>query len=179
LTLPSQPEVRTLINATLDKLIPILPQRSPPTPSSSSSSSSSTPLWIREFSSALAKESQQATGLAHVYHVMVRHPDVFYPHRFLFIESMATSVLGRFGTPQNRPAEIRRLSLDMAQLIINWDKRALEAQKYVEICIDAFKSLHFHVSFDSCDSGLSERELLCFLLTHLPPPCTLMRYARF
>jgi transformation/transcription domain-associated protein len=68
-------------------------------------------------------ESGTLSNLLQLWQLVVRHPDVFYNSRAQFMSQMINT-LSRIGMPTQASLENRKLSLDLAGLLLAWeDKR--------------------------------------------------------
>lgn len=110
-----QPESRTLVKEALDVLVPALPRRLPVTDHKH-------PIWIRYAKKILVEEGHSLPHLVHIWQLVVRHASLFYTCRSQFVPQMVNS-LSRLGLPQNSPQDNRKLSLDLAHLVVSWEKR--------------------------------------------------------
>ena len=113
-----QPEARKLVSKALDIITPALPKRL-------EIGKHKHPTWIKWTKKIIVEEGHQVPQLIHIWNLIIRHPDLFYPSRTQFVPQMVNS-LNRLGLPSNRPPENRKLALDLADLIIRWDKRCHE-----------------------------------------------------
>ena len=66
-------------------------------------------------------ESGTLVNLLQLWQLVVRHPDVFYESRAQFVPQMINT-LSRIGMPTNATLENRKLSLDLAGLLLRWEK---------------------------------------------------------
>jgi hypothetical protein len=71
-------------------------------------------------------ESGTLVNLLQLWQLVVRHPDVFYESRDQFMPQMINT-LSRIGMPTTATLENRKLSLDLAGLLLRW-----EAQRRAE-----------------------------------------------
>ena len=113
----SQSEARELVRRALDVLTPALVVRIPHTDASKH------PIWIHCAKKVLVDEGHNLAHLLHVWQLVVRHPDLFYPSRAQFVTQVINS-LSRLGLPQNAPNENRRLTLDLVELVLRWEAKA-------------------------------------------------------
>ncbi|CAM9449609.1 unnamed protein product, partial [Laminaria digitata] len=111
-----QPEVKELVHAALDILVPALPFR----------------LTTTEFMKAIKwtkkimyEEGHALPQLIHMWHIIVRHPVLFYSCRSHFVGQMVNS-LSRLGLAPNCPRESRQLAVSLADLMIKWEAHGLE-----------------------------------------------------
>lgn len=110
-----QPEHRVLVKQALDILMPALPRRLP-------LGENKIPIWIRYTKKILVEEGHSVPNLIHIFQLLVRHANLFYNCRAQFVPQMVNS-LSRLGLPQNTPLENRRLAIDLAGLVVMWEKR--------------------------------------------------------
>ncbi|KAL0379140.1 UNVERIFIED_CONTAM: putative transcription-associated protein 1 [Sesamum radiatum] len=109
-----QPENKMLVKQALDILMPALPRRLP-------LGDSRMPIWIRYTKKILVEEGHSIPNLIHIFQLIVRHSDLFYSCRAQFVPQMVNS-LSRLGLPYNT-AENRRLAIELAGLVVNWEKQ--------------------------------------------------------
>lgn len=120
-----QPENKMLVKQALDILMPALPKRLPP-------GDSRMPIWIRYTKKILVEEGHSIPNLIHIFQLIVRHSDIFYSCRAQFVPQMVNS-LSRLGLPHNTTAENRRLSIELAGLVVNWER---QRQNEMKLAID-------------------------------------------
>lgn len=104
-----------LVKQALDILMPALPRRLP-------LGDSRMPIWIRYTKKILVEEGHSIPNLIHIFQLIVRHSDLFYSCRAQFVPQMVNS-LSRLGLPYNISAENRRLAIELAGLVVNWEKQ--------------------------------------------------------
>ena len=110
----NQAEARHLVRKALDILTPNLPSRFPP----------GSPHWVFETKKVLIEEGHAVQQLVHLFHLIVRHPDLFYEHRGLFVPHMVPSML-KIGSPSSG-TENKVLALDILELLLNWEMKTNE-----------------------------------------------------
>ena len=114
-----QPDVRRpQICQALDILVPALPRRM-------QLGEHKFPVWVRYTKKILVEEGHSLSHLVHIWQLIVRHPRMFYSSRSQFIPQMVNS-LNRLGLPQNAQSETRRLAIDLATLILCWEKQRVD-----------------------------------------------------
>ncbi|VFQ99863.1 unnamed protein product [Cuscuta campestris] len=118
-----QPENKLLVKQALDILMPALPQRLP-------LGDSRMPIWIRYTKKILVEEGHSIPNLIHIFQLIVRHSDLFYSCRAQFVPQMVNS-LSRLGLPYNTTAENRRLAIELAGLVVNWERQRQNEMKVV------------------------------------------------
>lgn len=115
-----QPEQRPLQKQALDILTPALPKRLPP-------QEHKYPIWIRYTKKIIVEEGHSLPHLIHIWHFLVRHADLFYLSRAQFVPQMVNS-LNRIGFANSSSVENRKLAIDLADLVMTWDKRRIEGK---------------------------------------------------
>lgn len=110
-----QPENKMLVKQALDILMPALPKRLP-------LGDSRMPIWIRYTKKILVEEGHSIPNLIHIFQLIVRHSDLFYSCRAQFVPQMVNS-LSRLGLPYNTTAENRRLAIELAGLVVGWERQ--------------------------------------------------------
>ncbi|KAI9081282.1 hypothetical protein K1719_036782 [Acacia pycnantha] len=118
-----QPENKMLVKQALDILMPALPRRLP-------LGDSRMPIWIRYTKKILVEEGHSIPNLIHIFQLIVRHSDLFYSCRAQFVPQMVNS-LSRLGLPYNTTAENRRLAIELAGLVVNWERQRQNEMKAV------------------------------------------------
>ena len=115
----NQAEARHLVRKALDILTPNLPSRFPP----------GSPHWVFETKKVLIEEGHAVQQLVHLFHLIVRHPDLFYEHRGLFVPHMIPSML-KIGSPSSG-SENKVLALDILELLLNWEMKTKKENEIV------------------------------------------------
>ncbi|XP_022741614.1 transformation/transcription domain-associated protein-like isoform X2 [Durio zibethinus] len=118
-----QPENKMLVKQALDILMPALPRRLP-------LGDSRMPIWIRYTKKILVEEGHSIPNLIHIFQLIVRHSDLFYGCRAQFVPQMVNS-LSRLGLPYNTTAENRRLAIELAGLVVGWERQRQNEMKVV------------------------------------------------
>ena len=113
-----QPEAKTLVKQALDVLTPAIYKRLP------AGSDAKFPPWIKWTRKIILEEGHSLPQLIHILQLIVRHPQIFYSWRAQFVPHMVNS-LARIGLLPNSPHENRKLAVDLAELIISWEKQRL------------------------------------------------------
>ncbi|KAI3989472.1 hypothetical protein MKX01_022747 [Papaver californicum] len=118
-----QPENKMLVKQALDILMPALPRRLP-------SGDSRMPIWIRYTKKILVEEGHSIPNLIHIFQLIVRHSDLFYISRAQFVPQMVNS-LSRLGLPYNTTSENRRLAIELAGLVVGWERQRQNEMKVI------------------------------------------------
>lgn len=118
-----QPEHKMLVKQALDILMPALPRRLPP-------GDNRMPIWIRYTKKILVEEGHSMPNLIHIFQLIVRHSDLFYGCRAQFVPQMVNS-LSRLGLPYTSTAENRRLAIELAGLVVGWERQRQSEMKVV------------------------------------------------
>ncbi|XP_072974683.1 uncharacterized protein [Typha angustifolia] len=118
-----QPENKLLVKQALDILMPALPRRLPP-------GDSRVPIWIRYTKKILVEEGHSIPNMIHIFQLIVRHSDLFYSCRAQFVPQMVNS-LSRLGLPYNTTPENRRLAIELAGLVVAWERQRQNEMKVV------------------------------------------------
>lgn len=113
-----------LVKQALDILMPALPRRLPLV------GDSRMPIWIRYTKKILVEEGHSVPNLIHIFQLIVRHSDLFYSCRAQFVPQMVNS-LSRLGLPYNTTAENRRLAIELAGLVVGWERQRQNEMKVV------------------------------------------------
>ncbi|TIB16619.1 hypothetical protein E3P89_00202 [Wallemia ichthyophaga] len=116
-----QPETKAMTKEALDILTPVLPQR---VPEKAPAPVSHLPQWAIRIRRVLVEEQQSAAQLSTIYSLIIRHSDMFYPIRELFVPHMLNSIT-RMGIIPSAANDTRQLSIDVLELILHWEQRRL------------------------------------------------------
>ncbi|BDA47386.1 probable transcription-associated protein 1 [Coccomyxa sp. Obi] len=108
---------RVLVRQALDTLTPALVRRLAP-------GDARYPIWVRYTKKVLVEEGHSMPHLIHIWQLIVRHADLFYSSRTQFMTQMVNGLM-KLGLPQNASLENRRLSLDLAGLVVHWEQRRI------------------------------------------------------
>lgn len=112
-------EIRTLYRQAIDILASSLPTREP--------AGSGTPEWAQRVRSVLIEEGHAIGQLVTVCELLVNHPDLFYDFRELYVPHVANS-LSKLAFAQNATPELKKLSVDIVELVFRWEKRRMAAR---------------------------------------------------
>ncbi|CAM9366111.1 unnamed protein product, partial [Ectocarpus fasciculatus] len=106
-----QHEGKDLIRLALDILIPVLPDRLKPDEL----------LKAMRYTKKIAvEEGHSLPQLIHLWHIVIRHADIFYPFRSYFIQLMVQSI-ARLGLTGTCPLDQRQVSVGIADVILEWE----------------------------------------------------------
>jgi transformation/transcription domain-associated protein len=75
----------------------------------------------------LIEEGHATNQLVTVCELLVNHPDIFYPYRELYVPHVANS-LNKLAFVQAASPELKKLSVDIVELIFKWEKRRMAAR---------------------------------------------------
>ncbi|GKV51280.1 hypothetical protein SLEP1_g57947 [Rubroshorea leprosula] len=141
-----QPENKMLVKQALDILMPALPKRLP-------LGDSRMPIWIRYTKKILVEEGHSIPNLIHIFHLIVRHSDLFYSCRAQFVPQMVNS-LSQLGLPYNTTMENRRLAIELAGLVVGWERqRQRQRQNEMKVATDSDVSNQITDGFNSGSAG--------------------------
>ncbi|EMD40733.1 hypothetical protein CERSUDRAFT_111311 [Gelatoporia subvermispora B] len=116
---PHSDVAKSLIRQALDVLAPVL-QRTQP-------AHAEIPQWAKTARRLLAEEGSGFSQIALIYHLIVRQAALFYPVRSLFIPHIV-NYLNRLGLSPSSNGESRLLSVDILQVIFDWEQKASTAR---------------------------------------------------
>ena len=114
-------ESRALYRQAIGILASSLPVRDPP-------SGTGTPEWAQRVRSVLIEEGHATGQLVTVCELLVNHPDLFYDYRELYVPQVASSLHKLAFVPAATP-EMKRLTVDIVELIYKWEKRRMAAKE--------------------------------------------------
>lgn len=84
------------------------------------------PLWARTTRKLLVEEG--IGTMMTIYHLIVKQPRLFFPVRSLFVPHIANS-LNKLGMTASAGLESRLLSIEILQIIFDWEQQATETLK--------------------------------------------------
>ncbi|ODN82926.1 hypothetical protein L202_01173 [Cryptococcus amylolentus CBS 6039] len=112
---------RVLYRQAIDTLASSLSMRDPPP-------ASGTPEWAKLLRTVLIEEGHATNQLVTVCELLVHHPDLFFDYRELYVPHIANS-LGKLAFAQAATPELKKLTVDIVELIFNWEKRRMAAKE--------------------------------------------------
>jgi hypothetical protein len=118
----SQSEQRTLIREALGIITAILPSRLPATLGNTRHAP-----WIRFSKKILVEESYSALHLAHIWSLVIRHRELFFPGCASLLPHMVNS-LPRLVSGTVAARENRRIALELAGLVIDWHRQLFQVE---------------------------------------------------
>ncbi|EIW69900.1 hypothetical protein TREMEDRAFT_71446 [Tremella mesenterica DSM 1558] len=112
-------ENRTLFRQATDILAACLPIRDPPTVG--------TPEWAQRLRAILVEDGPATGQVVSVCELLVNHADLFYDYRELYVPQIANS-LSKLAFAAASTPELRKLTIDIVELIFRWEKRRMAAR---------------------------------------------------
>ncbi|WWC98567.1 hypothetical protein V866_005459 [Kwoniella sp. B9012] len=119
---------RTLYRQAIDTLASSLTVRDPPP-------ASGTPEWAKLLRTVLIEEGHATNQLVTVCELLVNHPDLFYDYRELYVPHVANS-LSKLAFVQAATPENKKLTVDIVELIFNWERKRMAARDAEAMEID-------------------------------------------
>ncbi|KAJ3319442.1 hypothetical protein HDV06_006328 [Boothiomyces sp. JEL0866] len=126
-----QLEGRSMVKQALDSIIPVLPTRS----GMNAAENSTVPLWVQWIRKIIIEDGHSVSQLVSVYQLIIRNSDSFFPCREHVMPQIVSS-LARLGLSGNSTAETRLLSVDLASLIVKWERQAQVIPSEDEMAVD-------------------------------------------
>lgn len=114
-------ESRQLYRTAVDTLASCLLVRDP-------TKDGATPEWAQRVRSVLVEEGHATGQLVTVCELLVNHPDLFYDYRELYVPHVASS-LHKLAFVNASTPELKRLTVDIVELIYRWEKRRMAAKE--------------------------------------------------
>lgn len=111
-------ESKALFRQAIDTLAGCLPIRDPPQPGT-------IPDWAQKVKTVLVEEGHATGTLVVVCELLVNHPDLFYDYRDLYVSHIAMS-LQKLGFVQAATAEMKKLTVDVIELIFRWERKRMQ-----------------------------------------------------
>ncbi|KAI9481535.1 MAG: hypothetical protein EXX96DRAFT_217391 [Benjaminiella poitrasii] len=114
-------EARSLVKQGLDILAPVLPLRI------TSQSNERVPTWVRLTRKVVVEDTHSISQMVNVYQMLIRHSELFFEYREHFLPQIVNT-LPKLGLLQNATPEHKMLTVELAELIIKWERKRLEIQ---------------------------------------------------
>ncbi|KAK4700569.1 transformation/transcription domain-associated protein, partial [Phenoliferia sp. Uapishka_3] len=134
-----QPEARAMVREALDVLTAAFLSR-PATVQESS------PLqWAKWTRKILLDESASLAQMINVYQLLVRHADLFYPFRELFVPLIVAS-LAKLNSGASVTADSRTGTLDVIELILKWETKRIQGEDKAKVLEDTKMDLDLAVT---------------------------------
>ncbi|KAG0164843.1 hypothetical protein DFQ30_009322 [Apophysomyces sp. BC1015] len=114
-------EARVLVKQGLDILAPVLPKRVP------IQGTERVPTWVRLTRKVVVEDTHSISQMVNVYQLLVRHPDLFYDYREHFLPQIVNT-LTKLGLLQNATPEHKLLTVELAELILKWERCRISSQ---------------------------------------------------
>jgi transformation/transcription domain-associated protein len=114
-----QNEGRTLVMQGLELLAPVLRKRI------GVGDGKAIPMWARIPKKILAEDSSNLQQLLSIFGFLVRHPDLFYEAREP-LSQIIIPAINKVAQPPNPSNESKKMALNLASLILNWEQRAAQ-----------------------------------------------------
>ncbi|ORE10738.1 hypothetical protein BCV72DRAFT_199208 [Rhizopus microsporus var. microsporus] len=118
-------EARILVKQGLDIIASVLPQRSP------ISNNERVPTWIRLTRKVVVEDTHSISQMVNVYQLLIRHSDLFFEYREHFLPQIVNT-LPKLGLLQNATPEHKLLTVELAELIIKWEKKRISLQASIK-----------------------------------------------
>ncbi|KAG1474893.1 hypothetical protein G6F56_000065 [Rhizopus delemar] len=115
-------EARVLVKQGLDIIAPVLPQRIP------TQANERVPTWIRLTRKVVVEDTHSISQMVNVYQLLIRHSDLFFEYREHFLPQIVNT-LPKLGLLQNATPEHKLLTVELAELIIKWEKKRIAIQR--------------------------------------------------
>jgi transformation/transcription domain-associated protein len=126
----SQPEGKEQVKKAMDILLPVLPERLPLV-IDPKSTQTQYPVYIKITKKLITEEGLSVSKLVHVLQTIARHSKLFYEYRELFVHHIVSS-LSKIGLPSAPSADNKKLSIELVELLIEWESFALENKEPTE-----------------------------------------------
>ncbi|EPQ29591.1 uncharacterized protein PFL1_02810 [Pseudozyma flocculosa PF-1] len=130
-----QSEGRAMVRKALDILVPALPKRA------GLAEGGQPPQWAKWTKRQLADEGHNGPQLFAILSLLVRHADLFYSSREMFVPHIVGS-LTKLGLLVSSSSESRMLSIDLAELLFKWEKRRADHFASKEVKATATDAAH-------------------------------------
>ncbi|RCI06399.1 hypothetical protein CU098_004433, partial [Rhizopus stolonifer] len=115
-------EARVLVKQGLDIIAPVLPVRIAP------QENERIPTWVRLTRKVVVEDTHSISQMVNVYQLLIRHSDLFFEYREHFLPQIVNT-LPKLGLLQNATPEHKLLTVELAELIINWEKKRIKIQE--------------------------------------------------
>ncbi|EJU06480.1 hypothetical protein DACRYDRAFT_19621 [Dacryopinax primogenitus] len=112
-------EGRALTKRALDILAPALPKRKPATEGGANAN-----WWAKNTRRVLTEEASSMSQLTSVYQLILRHDNLFFDSRELFVNHMVHSLF-KLGIASSATTETRTLAVETAELVVRWERQSM------------------------------------------------------
>lgn len=112
-------EARNIVRQTLDVFMPMMPLKL----------NESNVSLINLTKTVIIKDGYAILQLYHVFQVIIRHHTIYYPVRHQLIQNMINSMQR---LESSNSVDYRKLAIDIAEVIINWELRRIKELSEVE-----------------------------------------------
>ncbi|KAI7899883.1 uncharacterized protein BX663DRAFT_576399 [Cokeromyces recurvatus] len=119
-------EARLLVKQGLDILAPVLPLRI------TSQTNERVPTWVRLTRKVVVEDTHSISQMVNVCQMLIRHSELFFEYREHFLPQIVNT-LPKLGLLQNATPEHKLLTVELAELIIKWERKRLEIQNEEEL----------------------------------------------
>ena len=109
-------EGRAMVRRALDILVPALPKRV------GAADGGQPPQWAKWTKRVLTEEGHNSSQLFLILQLIVRHADLFYPSREIFLPHVVNS-LAKLGLSATASADSRLLTVELVDVIVSWQKK--------------------------------------------------------
>ncbi|KAI9333573.1 hypothetical protein BDR26DRAFT_909001 [Obelidium mucronatum] len=156
-----QSESRVLVKQALDVLLPVAPKR---IVAPGSSTETKIPTWVRWTKKVISEDGHNMSQLLTLYQLLIRHADLFYPHRDNFIGNIVTS-FARLGLLTNATAETKTISIDLCELILNWENMKVKdlSGDFAAMAVDENE-------YDAASNASNKETILGYLIRFVSSP---------
>ncbi|KAI8979847.1 hypothetical protein BDF20DRAFT_535994 [Mycotypha africana] len=117
-------EARTLVKQGLDIIAPVLPKRVPLL------NNERIPTWVRLTRKVIVEDTHSISQIVNVYQLLVRQSDLFFDYREHFLPQIVNT-LPKLGLPNATP-ENKLLTVELAELLLNWEQKRLQSMETSE-----------------------------------------------
>ncbi|PWN50372.1 hypothetical protein IE53DRAFT_368968 [Violaceomyces palustris] len=148
-----QSEGRAMVRKALDILVPALPKRA------GVAEGGQPPQWAKWTKRQLADEGHNGSQLFAILTLLVRHADLFYSSREMFVPHIVGS-LTKLGLLASSSAESRHLTIDLVELLHKWEQRRLEHFEGEQETEESATSTGLRRKAEDEESGIRKRARL-------------------
>ncbi|XP_065666832.1 transformation/transcription domain-associated protein isoform X3 [Hydra vulgaris] len=139
-------EARQVVRQGLDILTPVMPTRM-------EDGNAMLSHWTKKI---IVEEGHTLSQLVHVLHLIVHHHDVYYPVRMDLVQHMISS-MQRLGFTQSATIEHRKLAVDLAEVIIEWERHHNEQDQTADVSTNLVASGIKRLSTESVDQIIPKK----------------------
>eukprot|EP01028_Stygiella_incarcerata_P003034 TRINITY_DN1576_c0_g1_i1.p1 TRINITY_DN1576_c0_g1~~TRINITY_DN1576_c0_g1_i1.p1 ORF type:complete len:2227 (+),score=484.81 TRINITY_DN1576_c0_g1_i1:481-6681(+) len=156
-----QSEGKQLVRRALDVLVPVIPQRI--------DAKEKPDQWLQWTRKRMVNEGHVLPQLFQIWQLIIRHKDVFYPARAMFVPQIVKPFNRLEAVHGHHSLENKKFVLDLIDLVLYWEEKSVEEEKTAEMEVEGQSEPRSNAS-DSFHPSPSLRATIVNMLLRLAMP---------